>query len=418
MARRRNNEGSISYEKARDSYKALLYLDDGRRISKRFKEEIDAKNWLDDQRYMLRKGKFIEPSALTLGDWMVEFLEVYSKPPAVRQRTYERYVSLLNHLATIADVKVQDFTPHALQRLFAEQMAEYAGETRKKVHNLVSMALDQAVLNKIIDSNPLQSVKPPKVEREEVETFTKKELAAILQAASSHRNFGIVKLAAVSGMRLSELLGLKWHCVEFDTNSINIVKVLQLSDTKGIILEDPKSKSSKRRITIPSGTMDTLKKIKPAPKLDASGAIDEKDAARIDDSFVFLSSVGAPILPSVFERWWGKTQGSTIPAWMELDAKQKAMFVKKRRGSEEWKSIIASDEYKSIVKVKQQLLKKFHALRHTHATWLLAAGIPLVDVSRRLGHAKPSITLDLYSHAMPHHADGMGDRVQEIYNLN
>lgn len=418
MARRRNNEGGISYEKARDSYKALLYLDDGRRISKRFKDEQDAKNWLDDQRYMMRKGKFIEPSRLTLGDWMVEFVEVYCQPPAIRQRTYERYLSLLNHLAPLSDVKVQDFTPHVLQRLFADQMAEYAGETRKKVHNLVSMALDQAIANKIIDSNPLKSVKPPKVEREEVETFTKKELAAILHAASSHKNYGIVKLAATSGMRLSELLGLKWKCVEFEANAVNIVNVLQLSDAKGIILEDPKSKASKRRITLPPDTMDALKKIKPEPSLDATGQIDKVDAARIEDSFVFLSSVGAPILPSVFERWWGKTQGSTIPEWVELDQQQKAMFEKKKRGSDEWKAIIASAEYKAIVKAKQQLLKKFHALRHTHATWLLAAGIPLVDVSRRLGHAKPSITLDLYGHAMPHHSDGMGDRVQEIYSLD
>lgn len=61
--------------------------------------------------------------------------------------------------------------------------------------------------------------------------------------------------------------------------------------------------------------------------------------------------------------------------------------------------------------------KNFHALRHTHATKLLAAGMPLMDVSRRLGHAKPSHTLDLYGHAMPGQDDQIANQIAEIYNL-
>lgn len=61
--------------------------------------------------------------------------------------------------------------------------------------------------------------------------------------------------------------------------------------------------------------------------------------------------------------------------------------------------------------------KNFHALRHTHATKLLAAGMPLMDVSRRLGHAKPSHTLDLYGHAMPGQDDIIAGKIADIYNL-
>ncbi len=417
MARRRNNEGSISYETARDSYKALLYLDDGRRISKRFKSESDAKNWLDDQRYMLRKGKFIEPSSITLGDWLLEYLEVYAQGN-IRQRTYERYLSLVNHITTIAETKVQEFTPHALQRLYAEEMGHLSGETRKKVHNLISLALDQAVANKIIDSNPLKSVKPPKVVREEVETFEKKELAAILKAASGHRNYLVVKLAAETGMRLSELTGLRWMDVEIENNALNVNQTLHYSDTKGYITEAPKSKHSKRRITFPSPTMDLIKKMKPEAKKQADGKDDDADVVRIGASLVFTAENGSPMHPSNFERWWLKTQELTIPECVTINEKISKLTSGKRRGTPEYKEVIASAEYKALIAEKQKLRKKFHALRHTHATWLLAAGVPLIDVSRRLGHSKPSITLDLYGHAMPKLADGMGDRVQEIYSLD
>jgi len=61
--------------------------------------------------------------------------------------------------------------------------------------------------------------------------------------------------------------------------------------------------------------------------------------------------------------------------------------------------------------------KKFHALRHTHATKLLAAGKPIMDVSRRLGHSKPSHTLDLYGHAMPGKDDEIANSIAYIYNL-
>ena len=73
--------------------------------------------------------------------------------------------------------------------------------------------------------------------------------------------------------------------------------------------------------------------------------------------------------------------------------------------------------WKSILKCANIEYKNFHVLRHTHATQLLANGVPLVEVTRRLGHSKVSFTLDKYGHATPNYDKGISDKITQIYNF-
>lgn len=113
--KRANNHGSIFEDKARNKFRAQVTVPGGKTISKRFDTEPEARNWLNEQLVDISKGQYIEPSNLTLGEWLIEWLQLYSKDN-VRQRTYERYLSLAKHCEPISKMKLQALRPSHFQR--------------------------------------------------------------------------------------------------------------------------------------------------------------------------------------------------------------------------------------------------------------------------------------------------------------
>lgn len=402
MARKqRNNCGSVYKDVERNQYRAIITLPDGGRISKRFDGPDDAEEWRAEQVDKLYKGKFVKPSDLTLQNWLIKFLSVYKKGN-IRERSFDRDISIAKHCKPLADYYIQDLLASDFQSLLNDMKANgFSGETRKKVYNLLNSALTQARIEKVIEINPMESVKAPTVTREEVITFTVEELKRIKEEAKGHRLYPFLLLAETTGMRLSELMGLRWNDVDFTNKCLYVRQVVQRG-RNGFVLEDPKSKSSKRKITLPAETLAILK-----DKYDNS--IRKLYPDKFGD-LCFTSEADTPLDPNNFERWWRNIQKKTHPEYQKLE---KAKAELKKKGVK-----VSHPDYKNLVDLQKRIPhKKFHALRHTHASLLLANNVPLIDVSRRLGHAKPSITLDLYGHAMPDHDNIIAGKVSAIYSL-
>lgn len=404
MTKRNNNDGSIFLDTVRKGYRVMITPPHGKRITKRFPgitEESHAKaiDWRNEQLLKLGRGQLVEPTMITLGEWLLEWVQVYKKPPKIRQRSYDRQLSLIKHCASIADLKIQAITPLTINKLYKD-LSDFSGETRKKVHNLLNDAFREAIRNKLVYSNPLEGLKAPKVVTEEVVIFSLEELQNILTAAADHPYYYLVYLASKTGMRLSEVLGLRWQDVDFSESCIYIRQTLQRSRI-GIIFEEPKSKNSKRKITLTPKTMEKMKKLHKQTLEDRlkTGTINE---------LCFLSSTGTPIDPSNFEHWWIRLQRQISPEYQKLEIERKILVKEKKKDT---------DEYRVLIRTQRGLHKKFHALRHTHATMLLAKGVPIIDVSRRLGHAKPSITMDLYGHTMPGQDKKLAKQIDKIYDL-
>lgn len=91
--KRKNNQGSIYYDKATNKYRAAITTEEGKRASKRFDSEQEAEDWVALKRAEMGLGTFIAPSETKLGEYMVEWLETHVEPD-VRQRTLDRYISL------------------------------------------------------------------------------------------------------------------------------------------------------------------------------------------------------------------------------------------------------------------------------------------------------------------------------------
>ena len=390
--KRKNNQGSFYYDEATKRYRAALTMEDGKRTSKRFDTEQEAEDWVSLKRAEMGQGTFIAPSEVKLGTYIVDWLETHVEPD-VRQRTMDRYISLLAHMKPLADKPIQDITATMLKKLYngikvkrihkdpdtKEKIIELvsaSGETKKKVHNLLHSCLEQARIDRLIPSNPAKDVAAPKVTREEVEIFTEDEIKNILATAKTMRNlseypehqwYPAVYMDVVTGIRLSELLGLRWMDV-LDGN-IFIRQGLHMTESGEFIFEDPKSLASKRKISLPPEYLPILAEHR-------TRAVKKDPDTFSAESLVFTSLEGTPVNPQNWQRFWRKLLHQ------------------------------AGVEH-----------KKFHALRHTHATKLLAAGKPIMDVSRRLGHSKPSHTLDLYGHAMPGKDDEIANSIGDIYNL-
>ena len=173
MARKRENNAGSAWQDG-DRWRAAITLPSGKRQYKRFVDEDSAKLWVNEQLVAIGRGQSVEPSQLTVGQWVLDYLQTYKKPPKVRQRTYERYTHSAKHCVPIADLRLQDASlGRRIQKLYADLSDKFAGNTVIKVHNLLSLAFKQAKKNNYIFNNPMETVDSPKVRQEEVKIFTK-----------------------------------------------------------------------------------------------------------------------------------------------------------------------------------------------------------------------------------------------------
>lgn len=396
MSRRQNGEGTFYFDEKKHLYRAMIITPAGNRLTKSSKDEDIVKDWLNEQRLLIGRNQHVEPSALTLYNWLYSWVETYAKPK-IRQRTYEGYTSQIYHTETLWHVPIQKITPNQLQSLYNEMQEEgFSGETRKKVHQMIRNALRRAVINKYLQSNPADLVDTPKVLREEVQVFTRKEIDQLLSHAKESRYYPMLLMAVTTGVRLGELLGLRWQDIDLINHEIFIRQTLLQSSKKGIIFEPPKTKNSKRRISIGPQTVNVLKEYK--KKWSESRLLHPGD-----DDLAFVTKEHTPISPQHFlKRFWNKLQLHLEFAMNNYVAKP--MSVKKP-----YETIL--EECRQQKSWQRFPAKNFHTLRHTFATTLLADGVPITDVSRALGHARVSTTLDIYSHAIPENSRIIAERI-------
>ena len=357
MAKKRaNGDGSIVALPNNSGYRAFFTDPNGKRITKQSKDREIVKEWLISKQSEVIKDEYIAPSDQTFGDYMLYYLESHSKH-TVRARTYERYTSLLEHLDPLSNTPIQELMPDHFRQLYPK--ISLSGSTIQKIHRLASQALKQACIDQIIHRNPLIGVSPPKATKKEIEIFTPEELQTIFASAENNPYKEAFQLISVTGLRLSELLGLRWSDFDPQTNQIHITQTLHLSLEKGLVFEEPKTKASNRKISISAKMSQALTKIKKAHPV-----------------LIFANTQGRPLRQDVL-----------ITAW------------------------------KKLLKAAEIPYRGLHTLRHTHATMLLKEGTPITEVSRRLGHSRVSTTLDVYSHAIPADDHTIVSTVDRLYKI-
>lgn len=257
-----------------------------------------------------------------------------------RQKTVEGYRSIVTHhvLPELGDMALVDLTPYGLERWMdglsrvgSDPPTELSEQTRLHVYRCLFAALRTALQWGLTTDNALRAVEPPKPERSvQKNVLTVEEAAAYLNAFAGHAIEPLVALALGCGLRRSELAGLTWSSVDFDDATVTIERGLH--DRKGgVVVEKPKSTTSRRTIAVPAWALEILKPLR------GLGPLVVED--------------GGPMRPGHIS----------------------AAYVRRIREA----------------KLRYVPLKN---LRHTHACLMLDAGVDLYTVSRRLGHSTTGVT--------------------------
>ncbi|RNB79034.1 site-specific integrase [Brevibacillus panacihumi] len=323
-----------------------------------FKTKKEAEKFLAEKVSEVAQGRYTEPSKETFGEYLETWLE--DKKLQVRPSTWKTYDWLARCyvIPQLGKMEISKIKPAALQKFYHQLQNRdepLSARTVIQVHLLIKASLDRAVKWGMIPNNPTGAVDPPRYRKKEMEIWTEDEVRKFLEAAESHRLFGAFHLAVSTGMRMGEILGLRWSDIDFTKRSLSISQALAIGE-KGYVLQEPKTKSGKRSIALSQSSMIVLEKHKrkqAAEKLRA-GSIYR------DQGLVFASTVGTPINSRNFAR-----------------------------------------VYYNLRKKADVTPINFHSIRHTHASLMLKQGVHPKVVSERLGHSNISITLDTYSHVIP-----------------
>lgn len=357
MLKKANGEGTIYFDKSRNKYKAMLMDVNGKRISKRFSTKAEAVEWMAVTQADIFKKNYIPENNMLLGEWIIEYINVYKKSN-IRISTLRRYLNTAANIEEIAHITLQDLTAATIQR-FYNNLPPISSSSKLKIHKLLKAAIKKAVQLGLMKDVMLAVEPMCQAETKEIKIFTKDELHKILSFLKTsvyyNRYYIFVKLAITTGARLGELLALQPQNVH--ENYIKIASSAY-SDYGKMILNAPKTNAGYRNITISSQLAEELLKV------------------GLGHSFIFHTSKESMWDTHNVERAW-----------------------------------------RNILKQAGVEHKHFHALRHTHATQLLAAGVPLLEVSKRLGHSKTSHTLDLYGHAIPGYDTKIPQIVQNIFEI-
>lgn len=373
MAKKENGEGSIYLEKARNKYCASIFDPDGNRLRKRFDNKEDAKQWLIDIKAQFARHEYIAPNNITLGEWIMEWLTTFKQN--LRDKSKLQYLQTSVKLAPIANIPLQKMTPLIAQKFLNDLPADMASSSKKKVYQLLFTTAKKARNLEMISKNFMEPVEAPSVKQKDIEIFTQAELEKIFNYLKSDnipenlaKQYPFIILAATTGARLGELLALKWENVHLNESKIKITATLNYIPSKGFIENPPKTNAGKRYITLPPKVTSVLKSLKYGNN-NILYMIKPTD-------YVFHTKNGTPYHPRNISHYWQKIlNGADVP------------------------------------------YKNFHVLRHTHATQLLAANVPILEVAKRLGHSKASHTLNLYGHAVPNLDKDVANKVSEIYNI-
>ena len=263
---RSNNEGNIKL-RSDGRYEVRVTVDydkmtgKPKRVSKYAKTKAEAVQLLNQMSFMndTSPNTF---TRVTLGDWLDLCLEVYMKN-TLKQSTYLSYESYIRvHLKpALGNIPLQELTPRALQ-LYYNYKAEVEGLSAKTITNInlfLHRALKFAVAEGYINSNPAASVNLPSGDRPQIIILTRDEQMRLIQGSYQHRYGVFIRLVLFTGVRLGELLGLRWEDVDVQGRRIYIRRTLNRLNkakkpanpnepTTEIVIQTPKSQNSVRSI--------------------------------------------------------------------------------------------------------------------------------------------------------------------------
>lgn len=365
MGKRGNGEGSI-YRQNNGLWACSITVDTAEGRKRKYfygKTRKEVQDKLATALNEIKQGTFITAPTQTVEQFVKDWLE-NTQRRSVKPRTYERYEEImrLHVIPALGRHQLQKLSAQHLRAFYTKKLdSGLSATTVTHFHNVLHKALKDAVRWGLVSRNVCDLVSPPRRERYEIQALTLEQVHRLLDAAKGHYMEALFYLALATGMRRGELMGLKWQDIDFAQGVLQVRRILSRIPTKmpgkGYVEAEPKTQKSRRSIVIAPFALDALKqhrKRQLEAKLKAGPDWQEHD-------YVFCTSIGTYLNPT-------------------YDILRQLKILLKNAGLPDI---------------------RFHDLRHSAATLLLAAGVHPKVVQEILGHSNISMTMDVYSHVLP-----------------
>ena len=224
---------------------------------------------LQQQAHEVRTQGWRDPMSVTLGEWYEYWLNTYMKD-TVKQSTYASYRSYLNkHFCALGKILLKKLEPHTLQEFYNYKFREegLSPKTLRNYHMALHKCLQQAVKERLLVYNPCDAVTLPSGEKPEVVVFTNDQQRALVQASYRHRYGVFIRLDLCTGLRMGELLALKWEDIDFSTAQLHVRRTINRlakyeahdgENKTEIVFGTPKTKNSRRTIPLTRTMADEL----------------------------------------------------------------------------------------------------------------------------------------------------------------
>jgi integrase len=302
------------------------------------------------------RGTYVEPTKITVADFVRARIDQWeAAPDGITARTAQRYRQLTEH----------QIVPHlgakTLQKLTrldieiwhnALHQAGLAARTIGNAHRVLHQALSDAEADGLVTKNVCRLHKAPRVVNRE--TVIVQDIPGFIVRIRNSRLYVPALLALVGGLRLGEVLALRDRHVDLNRKILYVRESLEDTKAHGVRIKAPKTRSGRRDVTLP------------------------------DIAVAALNEHRRQLLETRMRLGIGKLPEDAL-LFATLDGRP----LRTRNVSTDWGKIAASIGMPDVT---------FHALRHTHASQLIDAGVDIVTISKRLGHATPDITLRIYAH--------------------
>jgi integrase len=303
------------------------------------------------------KGIYIKPSQVTVEDFLQRWLQDYATN-RVRSTTFEGYQWRAKSIAaSLGNIRLADLRPEHIQHYYSEKLtAGFAPLTVIKHHHLIRSALATAVRWQLISTNVADLVDPPRKTHKEMRALAPDEIQRLLDTCKDTQWQIIFHTLIWTGLRRSELLGLRWKDLDITLSTLRVTQVLHQMGNGTFVFSEPKTGKSRRAVSLTPASCLMLQAHRDQQAADAQLL----GVPLTPDSLVFSHSDGTPRRPDTITK--------------------------------------AFHRYSTRARLEGVRL---HDLRHTHASLLIQLNANPKTISDRLGHASVQITMDVYAHLLP-----------------
>lgn len=307
--------------------------------------------------------------ATYLDDWLKEF-----KKGSVKARTLEGYEYTIEKYVKpyFKNVLLSQLTARRIQMAYNElNEAGYSPRTIAFAHSLIRDALNQAVVDDLIPSNPALSTRRPPRKKKAIQVFTPDEAVRFIQSAKKDPHGIVFWFALATGMRPEEYLALRWEDLDLDKNQVNVNRTIFFPKGGGWVIEEVKTASSIRTITFDKRLAKEMSDHKRAQARQRF----ELGKKYENNGLVFATKKGRPL----------QLRNLTLRHLVPI-----------------------------IERAKIDGPRNLYRLRHSFVTLSLLLKIDQKTVSRAAGHSSVAFTMDTYQHVLPQVSDEAAEKIGKM----